>query len=47
MAVRTDHIFSVMTGRAIGAEVVSVPYTGGSKVIADLAGKSTCSPTAR
>lgn len=34
-----NHIFAVMTGRAVGAEVIAVPYTGGSKVIADLAGK--------
>ena len=34
-----NHIFAVMTGRAAGAEVIVVPYTGGSKVIADLAGK--------
>jgi tripartite-type tricarboxylate transporter receptor subunit TctC len=34
-----NHIFSVMTGRAVGAEVITVPYTGGSKVITDLAGK--------
>lgn len=34
-----NHIFAVMTGRAAGAEVLAVPYTGGSKVIADLAGK--------
>lgn len=34
-----NHIFSLMTGRAVGAEVIAVPYTGGSKVLADLAGK--------
>ncbi len=34
-----NHIFAVMTGRAAGAEVIAVPYTGGSKVVADLAGK--------
>lgn len=34
-----NHIFSVMTGRSVGAEVITVPYTGGSKVITDLAGK--------
>ena len=34
-----NHIFAVMTGRAANAEVIVVPYTGGSKVIADLAGK--------
>lgn len=34
-----NHIFAVMTGRAAGAETLPVPYTGGSKVIADLAGK--------
>lgn len=34
-----NHIFAVMTGRAAGAEIIAVPYTGGSKVIADLAGQ--------
>ena len=34
-----NHIFAVMTGRAAGVEVIAVPYSGGSKVIADLAGK--------
>jgi tripartite-type tricarboxylate transporter receptor subunit TctC len=34
-----NHIFAVMAGRAGNAEVVVVPYTGGSKVITDLAGK--------
>lgn len=34
-----NHIFAVMTGRAAGSEVVVVPYTGGAKVITDLAGK--------
>lgn len=34
-----NHIFAVMTGRVAGADVIAVPYTGGSKVIADLAGK--------
>ena len=34
-----NHIFAVMTGRAAGVEVIAVPYTGGSKVVADLAGK--------
>ena len=34
-----NHIFAVMTGRAAGVETLAVPYTGGSKVIADLAGK--------
>ena len=34
-----NHIFAVMTGRAAGADVIAVPYTGGSKVIGDLAGK--------
>ena len=34
-----NHIFAVMTGRAAGSETLAVPYTGGSKVIADLAGK--------
>lgn len=34
-----NHIFALMTGRAAGTEVIAVPYTGGSKVITDLAGK--------
>jgi tripartite-type tricarboxylate transporter receptor subunit TctC len=34
-----NHIFAVMTGRAGGAEVIVAPYTGGSKVVGDLAGK--------
>jgi tripartite-type tricarboxylate transporter receptor subunit TctC len=34
-----NHIFAVMAGRAAGSETLAVPYTGGSKVIADLAGK--------
>ncbi len=34
-----NHIFAVMTGRAAGVDVIAVPYTGGAKVVADLAGK--------
>ena len=34
-----NHIFAVMSGRAAGADVIAVPYTGGSKVVADLAGR--------
>lgn len=34
-----NHIFAVMSGRAAGVDVITVPYTGGSKVVADLAGK--------
>ena len=34
-----NHIFAVMAGRVAGSEVNVIPYTGGSKVIADLAGK--------
>ena len=34
-----NHIFAAMTGRVAGVDVIAVPYTGGSKVIADLAGK--------
>ena len=34
-----NHIFAVMTGRAGNGEVVVAPYTGGSKVVLDLAGK--------
>ena len=34
-----NHIFAVMTGRVAGAELIVVPYTGGAKVITDLAGK--------
>jgi tripartite-type tricarboxylate transporter receptor subunit TctC len=34
-----NHIFAVMAGRAAGADVNVIPYTGGAKVIGDLAGK--------
>jgi tripartite-type tricarboxylate transporter receptor subunit TctC len=34
-----NHIFAVMTGRVAGTDVIVAPYTGGSKVVADLAGK--------
>lgn len=34
-----NHIFSVMSGRAAGTETITVPYPGGAKVVADLAGK--------
>jgi tripartite-type tricarboxylate transporter receptor subunit TctC len=34
-----NHIFAVMTGRVSSADIIAVPYTGGSKVITDLAGK--------
>jgi tripartite-type tricarboxylate transporter receptor subunit TctC len=34
-----NHIFAVMTGRVAGSDVIPVPYTGGSKVVADLAGR--------
>jgi tripartite-type tricarboxylate transporter receptor subunit TctC len=34
-----NHIFALMAGRAAGTDVTVVPYTGGSKVVADLAGK--------
>lgn len=34
-----NHIFAVMAGRVAASEVNVIPYTGGSKVIADLAGK--------
>lgn len=34
-----NHIFAVMSGRVAGGDVIVVPYTGGSKVITDLAGK--------
>lgn len=34
-----NHVFAVMTGRAAGTDVIAVPYTGGAKVIVDLAGK--------
>ncbi len=34
-----NHIFAVMAGRAAGVDVIAVPYGGGSKVVADLAGK--------
>jgi Uncharacterized protein conserved in bacteria len=34
-----NHIFAEMTSRAAGASYINVPYTGGAKVIMDLAGK--------
>ncbi|ETF01093.1 ABC transporter substrate-binding protein [Advenella kashmirensis W13003] len=34
-----NHIFATMTARAAQASYINVPYTGGAKVIADLAGK--------
>ncbi|CAM3663753.1 ABC transporter substrate-binding protein [Bordetella sputigena] len=34
-----NHIFAEMTARAAGVAYVNVPYPGGSRVIADLAGK--------
>ena len=34
-----NHIFAVMAGKIVNTEIITVPYTGGSKVIIDLAGK--------
>ena len=34
-----NHIFASMTARAAGVNYVNVPYTGGSKVVADLLGE--------
>ncbi len=34
-----NHIFAMMTARAAGVNFVNVPYTGGSKVVADLLGQ--------
>ena len=34
-----NHIFAVMSGRVVNTEIITIPYTGGSKVIVDLAGK--------
>ena len=34
-----NHIFASMTARAAGVDYVNVPYTGGSKVVADLLGQ--------
>ena len=34
-----NHIFAEMTARAAGVPYIGVPYTGGAKVILDLAGK--------
>lgn|SRR5690554_2505554 len=34
-----NHIFAEMTARVAGASYINVPYTGGAKVIIDLAGK--------
>lgn len=33
-----NHIFALMTGRIANSEIIVAPYTGGSRVIADLAG---------
>ncbi|MGP1614387.1 MAG: tripartite tricarboxylate transporter substrate binding protein, partial [Pollutimonas bauzanensis] len=33
------HIFAAMTSKAAGVDFIHVPYTGGSRVIVDLAGK--------
>jgi tripartite-type tricarboxylate transporter receptor subunit TctC len=33
-----NHIFAAMTARAAGVDYINVPYTGGSKVVADLLG---------
>ena len=34
-----NHIFAVMSGRVVNTDIITVPYTGGSKVVVDLAGK--------
>ena len=34
-----NHIFAVMTANVVNSSIITVPYTGGSKVIIDLAGK--------
>ena len=34
-----NHIFAVMTGNVVNSTVNVIPYTGGSKVVVDLAGK--------
>lgn len=34
-----NHIFASMTARSAGVDYVNVPYTGGSKVVADLLGQ--------
>jgi tripartite-type tricarboxylate transporter receptor subunit TctC len=34
-----NHIFAVMAGKVVNTEIITVPYTGGAKVIIDLAGK--------
>jgi tripartite-type tricarboxylate transporter receptor subunit TctC len=38
-----NHIFASMTARAAGVNYVNVPYTGGSKVVADLLGQHVAS----
>lgn len=35
-----NHLFGLMTARAAGVGYVNVPYTGGSKVVADLLGQN-------
>jgi tripartite-type tricarboxylate transporter receptor subunit TctC len=34
-----NHIFAVMAGNVVNSSIITVPYTGGSKVVVDLAGK--------
>ena len=34
-----NHYFAIMTGRVAGTEIIATPYTGGSKVVVDLAGR--------
>jgi len=34
-----NHYFAIMTGRVSGSDIIATPYTGGSRVIVDLAGK--------
>ncbi|MDQ8729249.1 tripartite tricarboxylate transporter substrate binding protein [Bradyrhizobium sp. LHD-71] len=38
-----NHIFASMTARVAGVNYVNVPYTGGSKVVADLVGQHVAS----
>jgi len=34
-----NHYYALITGKVVGANIIATPYTGGSKVIVDLAGK--------
>src|SRR3546814_3185179 len=37
-AYTVTHVYAVSLAQAVGTDLIHVPYTGGSKVLADLAG---------